>query len=154
MLEIWNFARNYTLISSFRKWVFSTRILLILLMSAFFGKNRTFTQRISRSCSSVFSFFKIKGYENKSFTDHASRIRLLDCPKLLEMTSKWQWRHNLLTWRHGRFFDFWSCCDVFLLLSLFNGPSFILISLLALELHPTLNALLNYKEHPSIRVLK
>ena len=57
-------------------------------MSAFLGKNRSFTQRISRSCSSVSSFCKIKGYESKSFTDHPSRIRLLDCPKLLEMTSK------------------------------------------------------------------
>ena len=88
MLEIWNLVSNSTHISSFRKWVFSTRILLILLMSAFLGKNRSFTQRISRSCSSVSSFCKIKGYESKSFTDHPSRIRLLDCPKLLEMTSK------------------------------------------------------------------
>ena len=109
---------------------------------------------ISRSCSSVFSFCKIKGYENKSSQTMHLESGFRITPTCSKWSQKWQWRHNLLTWRQRQFFDFWSFRVVFLLSSLVNGPSFMSMSLLALELHPTLNALLNYKEHPSIRVLK
>ena len=43
---------------------------------------------------------------------------------------KWQWRHNLPTWRHLHFF--WSC--LFLLSGLVTAPNFMSISSIALEL--------------------
>ena len=48
------------------------------------------------------------------------------CRKL----EKWQWRHNLLTWRHRQFFD----VILLLLSSLVSGPSFMGISSMVLEL--------------------
>ena len=45
MLETWNLAHKYTHTHKDSKNIrFSTKILLILLMSAFLGKNGTFTQ--------------------------------------------------------------------------------------------------------------
>ena len=55
ILETWNLVRTYTHISSFKKVSFNTRNTLILLMSAFFGKNSTFIQSNSmRTVKQVF----------------------------------------------------------------------------------------------------
>ena len=69
---------------------FSTKITLILLMSAFFGKNSTLTEskntRNVIDCSDLFSVFrryKVFINENLSFAEHVSGIQLPDCSKLV-----------------------------------------------------------------------
>ena len=56
-------------------------------------------------------------------------IRLLDCCKLAINLKKWQWRHNLLTWPHRKFF--WRCFASFVRFSYWS--KFMSISLLVLE---------------------
>ena len=87
---------------------FSTKALLVLLMSTFFAKNQPFwpkkylySKQWCESCvreffSSVFSFCKRKGSidENISFTDYASGNRLPDCSKLRGLKSgNWKYPH-------------------------------------------------------------
>ena len=74
MLETLNLTRKYTHICSSREYTFSTKVSLILLMSAFFGKKSAvfaqkyiYSKQYCESCvrdffSSVFSFCKMKGY--------------------------------------------------------------------------------------------
>ena len=76
MLETWNLVCKYAHLWSFRKYFFSTKTFLILLMlavfckkTAFLGKNSTFTQR-----NSARTVLEIKGNKNVRFTDYASRI--------------------------------------------------------------------------------
>ena len=60
------------------------------------------------------------------------QIQILPASRLLQIShklEKWQWLHNLATWRHRQIF--W---HFFLLSSLVTGPSFMSISLLVLEL--------------------
>ena len=69
---------------------FSTKTPLILLISAFFGKNNTFTQSNSLRAAldiflvlfSIFVRLKVTINESVSFTDYSSGIRLPDCCKL------------------------------------------------------------------------
>ena len=128
-----------------------TNALLILLISAFFGKklvsfdnNSTFNwSNIVRAVfsdlclfkiffSSVFTFYKVKGYinGNVSFKYYASGIQLPYCSKFV---INWRNKNHISfpRWRHRQ-----KCFDVvlFLLSSLFSGRSFVSISSLVLEL--------------------
>ena len=127
MLETWNLVRMYTHIS------FNTRNILILLMSASFGKNQHFVSKIVRLfkaivwelCnkffSYIFSFCKIKGYYywKRKFYDLCVRDPAFG---LMTMTSQ-------LSESSSNFFDL----AVFLLSSLVTGPSFMSISWLELR---------------------
>ena len=81
---------------------------------------------------SIFSFCMIKGNisENVSFTDHASGIKLPDCPKLVVSPEF----NNYICWYEVIIIFFFDAA-VFLLSSLVTGSSFMSISLLALELN-------------------
>ena len=98
ILETLNLVRKYTHICSARTiylLLFSTKALLILLMSAVFSKKSAFLAKIVlllkavvwefKNFLALFSVFvieKVAINENKSFTQYASRIWLLDCSKL------------------------------------------------------------------------
>ena len=102
MLETWNLVRMYTHIS------FNTRNILILLMSASFGKNQHFVSKIVRLfkaivwelCnkffSYIFSFCKIKGYYYWKCKFYNSCVQDL-ASKLLQIgykLEKWQLRQS------------------------------------------------------------
>ena len=96
---------------------FGTKAVLILLMSAFFAKksaffrkNRTFTQSNSvKDILVVFSFCKRKGYSlwKCKFYRLCVRNSAFGLLQIGHKSGKWQWRHNLTTWRHRNFF--WHC---------------------------------------------
>ena len=124
----YNYARNFKLgmyehthIQFQKIYLLVPKVLLILLMSAFFGKIRTFTQ--SSSVRAVLEIFKVTINENINFTDYASGIWLPNCSKL----AKNQKNCNEVTifW-HGFIVNFFQ--------SLFTGPIFLSISSLVLEL--------------------
>ena len=78
--------------------------------------------------SGFFVRWKVVVNENLRIKDHAFTSKLLQTGHKLE---KWKWCHDLLTWLHRYvFFD----VVVFFLSSLVRGPSFTLVSLLALYL--------------------
>ena len=83
----YNYARNFKLgmyehthIQFQKIYLLVPKVLLILLMSAFFGKIKTFTQ--SSSVRAVLEIFKVTINENINFTDYASGIWLPNCSKL------------------------------------------------------------------------
>ena len=95
----WNYARNLKFGTYVHTYVvsenisFSTRILLILVMPAFFFKKSTFFGKISTFTqsnsvrtvleTSVLLRLKVTINENGSFTDYASGIRFPECSKLV-----------------------------------------------------------------------
>ena len=123
---------------------FSTKAFLILLMLAYFFKNQHFLAKIVplaeailwEMCywffSFIFSLCKIKGYyyENVSFSHYASGIPLPDCSKFAINRKN---NNDVTIHRHDVIVNFFDVV-LFLLSSLVNGPSFISISLLVLEL--------------------
>ena len=133
MLETWNVVhmqiqRTYLLLP--KPSLFCWCQHSVCKKAAFFGKKivplleATMWELCWRFFSSVFSFYRIKGYYQwKSITDHASWIRLPDCSKLSinqksgnEATICW---HDVIV----NFFEL----AVFLLSSLVTSPSFMSI---------------------------
>ena len=119
MLETQNLARKYASICSFRKYTFQCLGHLILLMPAFFAKNSVFCPKkylySRQQCEScvrdflvLFSVFvrqKVTINEKISFTDYASRIRILDCPKL---AINWKNGNDVMLFRSEAIFKcFW-----------------------------------------------
>ena len=143
MLEIWYIGTHpYTVLENIP---FSTKTLLILLISAFFVKNwaffcknSTFSQSNSVGAvldifSSVFSFCKIKGYvnENITFTGYAFGIQLPDCSELAINRKN---DNDVPVFRYDVIVNFFFDAVLFLLLSLVTGPNFMSISSVVLEL--------------------
>ena len=93
---------------------FSTKAYLILLMSAFFGKNICFLKvpllkaLVWELFCSIFSFCKVKGYFWwNHFTDNVSGIWLPDSSKL---TINWKKDNNVtICWHDVTFKVYWRC---------------------------------------------
>ena len=109
---------KYTQIFSFRKYTFSTNSPLILLMSPIFFAKNLHLEMVQLLKAVVQDFlvlfkgsirYKVTINENVTFIDHVSGIRLPDSCKFLVNQKKRQWRYNLSTWGHRRFF-FWRWC--------------------------------------------
>ena len=146
MLETWKLARKNTRIFSFRKYTFyyqgslnfpDVRFFFFTMNQHFFGQNSTFTQsnsvRAVRDFLALFSVsvrWKVTVNENVSFTGCAFGIRLPDCSKSAINLKN----DNDVTIYHmpssPNFFD----VNLFLLLNLVVGPSFMSISSLVLQL--------------------
>ena len=117
---------------------FSTKTALILLMSAFFVKNSTFTQSISMNESCVRdSLVLFKVFVRQSWL--LMKMQVLQAIRLASTSEYLQIGHKSkeLKWRHRFWYDvivrfFWYCHIFFS--SLVTGPSFTSVLLLFLEL--------------------
>ena len=129
MLETWNLVRKYTQYLVSENILFSTKTLLILLMSVFFCK----IVLILKAFIVLFSFFerlKKTITENVSFADYSSIIQLPDCYK---STGNKKIDNDVTNFRLDVIVNFFRVVSCFLS-SLFTGPSFMSIALLFLEL--------------------
>ena len=109
MLETWNLVRKYTQYLVSENILFSTKTLLILLMSVFFCK----IVLILKAFIVSFSFFerlKKTITENVSFADYSSIIQLPDCYK---STGNKKIDNDVTNFRLDVIVNFFSPCFVF-----------------------------------------
>ena len=137
MLQTSNLARKYTHICSFRKYIFQYQGPLNFSVNIFWLKQYLYSKEQYESCVrdflvlfSVSVTCKVTIYENITFANSESGIRLPDCSKLAiyqKMTIASQICDMTSS---SNFFD----VVLFLLSILVTGPSFMSISSLVQEL--------------------